>query len=89
MTSQTVEKADNRQRRWAFARVSCDVAPWFARCRLLMLGYLLPEGEPSYPSVIDQVPLMIQQKKLNLASLFVVIHRQLQFGIFFPLHCLF
>ena len=36
-------------------RASFDLTPGFRRCFLLRLGLLLPEGDPSYPSVIDQV----------------------------------
>lgn len=61
----------------------------FKWCLLIWLGFLLPEVEPSYPSVIDQSTPMIQQKNLNRASWHVAFHRQARFGIFFPLHCSF
>lgn len=89
MTGQTVQRLIAVSSGGCNPGLSCDLAPLCRWCLLLWLGFLLPEGYPNYPSVIDQVPRMIQQKKLNLYSRFVVFHRLSRFGIFFPLHCLF
>jgi len=66
MTGQTVVEAESVGA--CTLELSFDQAPRFRWLHLLWLGFLLPEGGPNYPSVIDQVPQMIQQKKLDRHS---------------------